>query len=162
MKLSHFSPEKFIDKVESRKQRSDNDYHSAHEKPLGLWVSVDGEYCWDTWCRENDFNRGIYRHRVILSDTAKILYITTAEELVTFRDTYARHEPRTRFQRDKYIAWADVAKEYQGIIISPYIWEKRLSEMWYYGWDCASGCIWSSDAVSKIEPDHSLFKGDEP
>lgn len=42
------------------------------------------------------------------------------------------------------IDWKAVAKEYDGIEIDPYQYERRFSEgfLWYYGWDCASGCVW--------------------
>jgi len=38
-----------------------------------------------------------------------------------------------------------VSKEYDGIEIAPYQWDARLSLIWYYGWDVASGCIWNLD-----------------
>lgn len=51
------------------------------------------------------------------------------------------------------IDWKKVTEEYQGIIISPYIWQRRLAPhtMWYYGWDVASGCIWDTDAIEEVK-----------
>jgi len=54
------------------------------------------------------------------------------------------------------IDWEAVAKRYTGIEIEPYNWERRnsgpnnnysMSMLWYYGWDCASGCVWELDAL---------------
>ena len=51
------------------------------------------------------------------------------------------------------IDWAEVASKYDGIIISPYQWSLRLDMemMWYYGWDCASGCIWNISAIKELK-----------
>ena len=47
--------------------------------------------------------------------------------------------------------WARVGEAYPGIIIAPYIWSRRLDgPMWYYGWDCASGCVWDPSVVRSI------------
>lgn len=49
-----------------------------------------------------------------------------------------------------YMNYGKVAEKYGGIEITPYLWEKRLNSMWYYGWDCASGCVWDRSAVTGI------------
>ena len=61
------------------------------------------------------------------------------------------------------IDWNRVAKKYQGIIITPYIWERRLTTTctWYYGWDVASGCIWDNKAIKEIT-DARKSKGNMP
>lgn len=53
-----------------------------------------------------------------------------------------------------WLDWAAIGKLYDGIIIAPYLWERRLNggAMWYYGWDCASGCIWNPRAISEVNP----------
>lgn len=47
-----------------------------------------------------------------------------------------------------------MAHRYDGIIIAPYVWSLRLDIdfFWYYDWDCASGVIWNSAAVSNLIP----------
>ena len=52
----------------------------------------------------------------------------------------------------RMIQWDRVAERYQGIVITPYIWSRRLEPEthWYYPWDCASGCIWDGEAVESI------------
>lgn len=47
-----------------------------------------------------------------------------------------------------------IGARYDGIVITPYVWSMRLdrSAFWYYGWDCASGCIWNASAVAELVP----------
>lgn len=35
---------------------------------------------------------------------------------------------------------------------APYQWRRRNERgfSWYYGWDCASGCIWRASAIREI------------
>lgn len=50
-----------------------------------------------------------------------------------------------------HINWPMVADRYQGIVIAPYLWSRRMDGgLWYYGWDCASGCIWDAAAVASV------------
>jgi hypothetical protein len=57
-----------------------------------------------------------------------------------------------------WIAWDRLRERYQGLIVTPYIWERRLTmgngpdAMWYYFWDCASGCIWDPAAIASVTP----------
>lgn len=49
--------------------------------------------------------------------------------------------------------WLKVKQKYQGIIIAPYQWKCRMAQetKWYYGWDCASGCIWDLDCIDEFK-----------
>lgn len=125
-------------------------------KPSGLWVSV-GE-SWKEWCDAEEFAGNCFGsvQEVHLREDARILHLSTAEELDAFTDKYG-YIPEwhgSSVYLDKrhacYIDWTSVAEEYQGIIITPYIWSRRLDLMWYYGWDCASGCIWDPKAIAGI------------
>jgi hypothetical protein len=51
-----------------------------------------------------------------------------------------------------YMNWPEVAKQYQGIIIAPYLDSCRLRDgfFWYYPWDCACGCIWDHTAIESV------------
>ena len=79
-----------------------------------------------------------------------LLTISSLAELDAFHRRFAENAGRGY---DYYqIQWAEVASLYDGIEIAPYQFERRLgyhSEIgkavsdWYYGWDCASGCIWT-------------------
>ncbi len=57
-----------------------------------------------------------------------------------------------KFKITYQLEWDKVKDKYQGIIIAPYQWECRLAleTCWYYGWDCASGCIWDLDCIKEF------------
>ncbi len=87
------------------------------------------------------------RHVVMLNNPDSLLWLTTPEDLDHFTDEWgidAKYNMRA-------IEWWRVAQKYPGIMITPYCWQRRLDLFWYYGWDCASGCIWDSEAVASIE-----------
>jgi hypothetical protein len=117
-------------------------------KPSGLWVSVDGEDDWPTWCRDNMFRDDAsfsYRYRVTVRSTVRVL--ATVDEVLAFNDRYGVGD-----EWSSYINWASVASDYPGIIIAPYQWDLRMDwrTFWYYTWDCASGCIWDADAIESV------------
>jgi hypothetical protein len=133
----------------------------SHDKPHGLWVSVDGEDDWPSWClREEFWLQGLsFPHRVTLAPDARILHISTAHQLYAFHLHYC---VETEFvlglfpnSSQKYwsIDWRKVATDVQGIVIAPYLWSERLQgPQWYYGFDAASGCIWDTSAIESVEP----------
>lgn len=78
----------------------------------------------------------------------RIIHLKNASDIREFSNTYHRSLGGT----DRLgILWRDVYKDYQGIFISPYCWASRFEFMWYYGWDCASACVWDLSAVKEIE-----------
>lgn len=142
MKLSHYSNKPF-----TLLKRTDlQDDQSI--KPSGLWVSVDGPDDWKNWCEAEDFylENLKYKQEIILAQDANILTLTTPEELYAFTNEYKGN------LYSWHMHWKDVAAKYAGIIIAPYIWECRLDPRtsWYYGWDCASGCIWNTNAIANL------------
>lgn len=134
-------------------------------KPLGLWVSDEDDYGWSRWCRSEEWNVGglRYKHLVTLKPNANILVIRSPMALMGFTDKYKadnelnrityRSKALTSTDMVMSIDWQQVAKDYQGIIITPYIWKLRLNPytMWYYSWDCASGCIFDLSAIDSFE-----------
>jgi hypothetical protein len=150
MKLSHFSKTE-IAGIRSTEQSPRYGQWSTHDKPRGLWVSVDGDYDWQSWCESKGFGIGPIRYRVVLKSMDRVLQLTTSLEILVFTERYGHDSGRYSFQ-DVAIHWDEVAKEYAGIIIAPYCWELRMDERtnWYYGWDCASGCIWDSSVVESV------------
>ena len=124
-----------------------------HFKPRGLWISVDGnDDGWREWCDNEGFQLDSLKfvHDIRLAKSANVLRITNADGIDRFDDAYsASLNPEISFRS---IDWKKVAGEYQGIIIAPYIWQKRLSDnaQWYYAWDCASGCIWDAAAIESF------------
>jgi hypothetical protein len=149
LQLSHFS-EKTLGEIRSVEQRLQGDYKSEFEKPKGLWVSVDGEDDWESWCRSEmtGWIEHKQRYRVILAETPRILVLSSHCDLDDFQHEYGRDCGRWN---EKYIEWPSVAAKYSGIIIAPYQWSCRMDMNWYYGWDCASGCIWNADAIDSVE-----------
>jgi len=148
MKYSHFSSDP-IEKVYDRSQ--DNNWH----KPHGLWISVDGADDWPEWCTAEDFidMDKQYHYDVLLHKNANILHLQNADEIRAFHRQWREEKPRIP-KLDRYqIDWPKLANHYQGIIIAPYCWSMRLDMEvdWYYGWDCASGCIWDSSAIQSID-----------
>ena len=150
----HYSPSP-LTCVHSTQQNADYDLH-AFNKPKGLWLSVEGEDDWKAWCESEQFMtaRLKYIHEIQLHDDADIIRLTCRKDMEQFTKRYGRKsEFARRFSFDeRAIQWTRVANEHQGIIIAPYIWSARLELNWYYGWDCASGCIWDSNAVNTITP----------
>jgi hypothetical protein len=146
LKLIHYSRIPVVS-VNSNSQPTEPDL-----KPNGLWVSVEGEYDWKWWCDWEDFQPQNLTcpHEVTISRGARILHLNGPEDIDKFTAAYAA--PAFLGGRSLHIHWKRVADEYQGIIIAPYVWERRLSihTFWYYGWDCASGCIWDKAAIKSI------------
>ena len=122
---------------------------SAVGKPVGLWVSDEspGMFGWKEWCEGETWNIGGLAHRTefALTPGHNVLIIDTPEALAAFDAEYS-----TGSKYIERIDWSVVAERYDGIIITPYQWEHRLSMMWYYGWDCASGCIWNLSAIAPV------------
>lgn len=126
-----------------------------HFKPYGLWVSVDaGSIGWPDYV---EAEQGDHRwrlhvvHDVRLAPDARILLIATVEDFDAFAGLYGRTERQVPSDYHMYIDWTAVAEAYQGIVIAPYRYDRRLDGgLWYYGWDCASGCIWDADAIAAI------------
>lgn len=135
----------------------------GHLKPVGFWVSVPGEDDWPSWCRQEEFclDGLTCAHRVRLRREANILQIDTPQGIDTLHATYAVETDFDRkmgyrwdYDRRQYWAldWRKVTADYDGLIIAPYQWTRRLNgPSWYYGFDCASGCIWNTEAVESVE-----------
>jgi hypothetical protein len=125
------------------------DSADCFRKPRGLWVSDDDcEENWREWCLSERFGleRMTHVYDVEIADGADVVVLRSAWDI----DGFTR-EWGDWYEREK-IRWPDVQARYQGIIITPYIWERRLDRgaNWYYGWDCASGCIWDPDALASV------------
>lgn len=131
-------------------------------KPMGLWLSVDGPDDWREWASaEMPHRLGIYRYAITLARDARVLHLSTPEDIWKFNAEYRTTSPwmdtvpATELpsrMTDFYIDWARLATTHQGIMIAPYQWSMRLDgPFWYYGWDCASGCLWDASAIATTE-----------
>lgn len=116
-------------------------------KPQGFWYSVDGD--WERWCKEDSGWTFPYTHEVTLGDE-QLLRIENVTEMDLFHEAYKGKVSAAEWYRENYIDWVAVARAFDGIEITPYLWERRLegkAHKWYYGWDCASGCIWRPKGI---------------
>lgn len=124
-------------------------------KPCGLWVSAEGDDDWPSWCRSEvpEWIENKCATEVIFAAGARVLHISTLKAFDAFEVEYVTPGTfKPEYHREQ-IDWKTVAKKYQAIVISPYMYRRRFgSNLWYYGWDCASGCIWDADAVAELRP----------
>jgi hypothetical protein len=125
----------------------------VHFKPSGLWVSVEGKDDWEDWCRAEGFQLDALRCRseVVLRPKARILWVRAVKGI----DGLTRELGRALCpggDPSLGIDWPQLGEKYDGIIIAPYQWCRRLhmGTAWYYSWDCASGCIWRPRAIESV------------
>ena len=131
-----------------------NHYQATNSlKPRGLWISVEGpdSFGWKKWCESAEFELENLRHEIeiVFRDDANILFLETEEDIVDFDKKFGEYTCGRRS-----CDWVAVARKYQGIVIAPYQWGLRFNLRWYYGWDCASGCVW---AMTALQPPTSQF-----
>lgn len=127
-------------------------------KPHGLWVTPDDEYNWEWWCKAESFRLSNLKHRfkIRLKDHANILWLKTVDDIDQFTTSYRVKQNNSKIGGLwNSIDWYCVIEEFDGILIIPYQWERRLKTeaLWYYSWDCSSGCIWNVDMIESYEPD---------
>lgn len=117
-------------------------------KPEGFWLSIDDD--WRRYCEVDQYGWPNLNAPVCFDvDESKILVISCIEEIDAFHEQFAA-ERYSKLAPD----WAAVAKEYSGIAIAPYLWERRMDgpvSDWYYTWDAASACIWDLSAIGQKE-----------
>lgn len=157
MHLVHYTDREF----ELKPLKYDQAELNWQAKPNGLWVSVEGDYDWKSWCEGENFRTEhlAKEYEVILKKNAKILYIRTPEEILSLSKEYPFIRPQwdnpegRRICETYEVDWNKVKEKYQGIIIAPYQWKCRLHLdcNWYYGWDCASGCIWDLTCIKEFK-----------
>lgn len=164
-KMHHYCREP-IEKLE-RKFYAQNFYEKTMtQKPNGLWVSIEdfeGDQTWKTWCEAEGFEKeGLsYCYQVKLKCPAKTLWLKTPQDIIDFGLKYADKDPFSmnsllieegRGPCIYWIKWPEIMKEYDALFIAPYQWDCRLEDStgWYYGWDCASGCIWNIDIIQSL------------
>lgn len=125
-------------------------------KSHGLWTSGKfnrKEQSWTDWCLSEmphwlDTETHDYHAVKIAQDPKLILTIDTGAKLEEFQRKYIANE------KDGYLVYWNRVQEdgYYGIDFSRYLYEYRLKPgyMWYYTLDCASQCIWNTDAIEDI------------
>lgn len=157
MKLKHYARTSKFDLIRDWDYST---YPPRGDKPSGFWVSVEGEDDWKSWCSDEEYYLEWIENEfdVALSESANILHLSSAEELLKFTQDYRDSSTDTEFIRvmghdyNVAIRWTDLYSQYDGIIIAPYQWTCRLGfdTPWYYSWDVASGCIWNLDVIDSV------------
>lgn len=160
MKLVHYSNAPV--RLEDLKRLEQSELNGQYFKPRGLWVSDDDEeWNWRTWCEEEDFRLDHLTHanEVILVPDPNVLILNSATDIDRFSAEFATFGEgelpeivRITLRTTLFLNWPRVMQRWNGIIITPYIVARRLASecMWYYGWDCASGCLWEPSAIASI------------
>lgn len=118
----------------------------GRHKPRGLWLDADG--AWRQWCEREQFQIHCLAvaHRVEF-DPTDVLLLADAEAIRWLAAAFPR---RTGFDVSA-IDWQRVAAAYAGVACVPHLWSLRYEVPWYYGWDCASVCLWDLSIVTSFE-----------
>ncbi len=125
-------------------------------KPAGLWLSHESESAgWRSWCEANDFGLGRLRGETkFRCDLSRWLVLSSVDELVAFTGRFPLRIGGEFW--DRYVDWRPVAEVYAGVLVTPYQWDARLNLTWYYGWDCASACVWDLSTTALVESRESV------
>jgi hypothetical protein len=125
-------------------------------KPKGLWYGLG-----DEWLSFTEYNMKRllkeYNYVYTVQPSLNVLYISDLEELIEFTKRYGADYDAFSDQKCPGIGWKAVSKDYDGIEIIPFIYgagDLPAGEdcvFWYYGWDVASGCVWSPNGISSLE-----------
>ena len=151
MILSHFSASPF--KLDPSRKYS----LKVDMKPRGLWLSDESQdESWSAWCRAENFYLGNLAHRQDFDlDTTRVKLLQSPQDILDFSREFnvrAPWEDESGCPRlFHFLDWPEIASRWAGLVITPYIWECRLRVMWYYGFDCASACIWDLSCLSPCE-----------
>ena len=155
-RLYHYSAEAFV--LDPHRTYVQERVESLPMKPNGLWLSVESDdeesFGWRDWCERENFGlpRLTHRTEVVLRPGANVLHLDEPGALIAFTRLYQRVVHGISFCAP--IDWVAVARDYSGLVIAPYQWTLRLDLHWYYGWDCASGCIWDCTALDQPRGDN--------
>jgi hypothetical protein len=126
-------------------------------KPPGLWYGFGDS--WIDWCEAEGFHTGEKADRYAFKldlNVGVILQLHSVEDIDLFTKKYLTPIPVVGWPKHldplAKIDWQQVAQLWAGIEINPYQYERRMTRhtFWYYPWDCASGVVWRSSAVSSI------------
>ena len=156
MKLLHYSRAPLVEKHDATQD--------DHFKPSGLWVSVEGEDDWRNWCEGESFGIDEYKWQTVIALTGrgKPVLQLGRDRIDAFTAKYENaNSPLRQYNVPRrsdlhQVNWHAVAAQHSGVIIAPYSWAHRHSLMWYYPWDCASGCLWDADAWEIAAPSEAV------
>lgn len=167
MKFYHFSKEKLV--LDRNYEYKFYEYMPLN-KPVGLWISVNGYNGWESFCRSEEYNLEAltYKSTVILNPNANIIKLSKVKDFENFYHTYKVDDKTVEelfgmvndkkaieavkfLTRQRSINWKLVQEDYQGIIIERYSNNITWNYRWVYGWDCISGCIWDLSCIDNVK-----------
>ena len=112
-----------------------------------FWISDESaERGWLDWCLSERFRWNClrYYHHLTLRPDHNVLIVNEEVDFVRVNHQYRVVEDGLNGVQFMYgFRWDQFAKDYDGLIITPYMWMFRheSKHFWYNGWDCASGLI---------------------
>lgn len=120
-------------------------------KPSGLWLSDDGDRGWREFCERENFRVESLAHRQeFLCSTGSWAVLRSFSDILSFTDEFCAKG--TLIPGVTSIDWQRVKSAYGGLLITPYCYIARhdTRTFWYYGWDCASACVWDLRTVRAV------------
>ncbi|CAH1688843.1 hypothetical protein BOSEA31B_20090 [Hyphomicrobiales bacterium] len=121
-------------------------------KPAGFWVSVG-----DSWLRLvrasshlADFS--LAKSTEVSVVASQLIWLRNFEEIVDFERRFRTEWSHAGVSHTS-IGWDKVAAAADGVVITDLDFDKlyRTRELhWAISWECASGCIWNSLAVTRL------------
>lgn len=110
-------------------------------KPTGVWYACGVE--WLDWVEAEMPN---WQHPYVYFlkiNKRNFLKLKNDQQIKDFIEHYT-------VRGTKYINWGDVAEDYSGIEICPYVYSIDYP-VWYSAWDVASGCVWNTNYIEGVE-----------
>lgn len=119
-------------------------------KPKGIWFSVGT--AWIDWCQDN-WQSWVAKRSVEFDLSACRLKVVKTAESKAFEEEYGipQMPGLPRYPALETPDWARLLAEgYDGIIVPDYRrtwgWDEAQG-VWWYGWDCPSGCVWNASKI---------------
>lgn len=150
IELTHYSKDKFILDPERKYEQFNGEADSLINplKPRGLWLSDDSDYGWAEWCQSEEFELNKLKMKTkFLVNPEKLIILRSHEDVKNF-DLEYRFNPFC-FRALYLINWNRVKDKYSGVLVTPYCYKARWDFTWYYGWDCASACVWDLSILTE-------------
>lgn len=145
--LNHFSSEPF--------ELVDMTYENTSQfKPEGLWLCKDN--AWYDYAIHGVRSHEEMKYKTSFEvDMSNVRLIKNHDELFKFHNSFPSIvDSVTELLLPGLLNWKQVAKQYDGVIISPY---KKIGFntdnyiSWHEAWDVASGCFWNLKCLRMIE-----------
>lgn len=156
--LSHYSNEPF-----NFNPDYDFKYQFALDgiKPKGMWFSDDSDYGWPHWCKSEQFRLEFLECKKDFElSLERICVLSSYADIARFTHAYDLGKLGTISIEKFYMDWAKVREDYAGLLITPYVWKARFDFMWFYGWDCASACVWDLSTLKELPANDREKKGE--